>query len=72
MASRSLPPSRSRGNGPAITGTLSIACSGSGANSLGSDSSGASCVITTDSEGSRLARQSSHVQSIELRTYVFL
>ena len=72
MASRSLPPSRSRGNGPAITGTLSIAGSGSGGNSLGSDSSGASCVITTDSEGSRLARQSSHVQSIELRTYVFL
>ncbi|MCP9908929.1 BMC domain-containing protein, partial [Cyanobium sp. BA20m-p-22] len=37
-----------------------------------SGSSGASCVITTDSEGSRLARQSSQVQSIELRTYVFL
>ena len=72
MASRSLPPSRSRGNGPAITGTSSIAGSGSGGTSLGSDSSGASCVITTDSEGSRLARQSSHVQSIELRTYVFL
>ena len=37
-----------------------------------SGSSGACCVITTDSEGSRLARQSSQVQSIELRTYVFL
>jgi ethanolamine utilization microcompartment shell protein EutS len=36
------------------------------------EASGASCVITTDSEGRRLARQSSHVQSIELRTYVFL
>ncbi len=35
-------------------------------------SSGASCVITTDSESPRLARQNSHVQQIELRTYVFL
>lgn len=35
-------------------------------------SEGASCVITTDSEGARLARMSSHVESIELRTYVFL
>ncbi|MCP9790517.1 BMC domain-containing protein [Vulcanococcus limneticus Candia 3F8] len=34
--------------------------------------SAASCVITTDAEGARLSRQSSHVQSIELRTYVFL
>jgi ethanolamine utilization microcompartment shell protein EutS len=34
--------------------------------------SAASCVITTDSETSRLARESSHVESIELRTYVFL
>ncbi len=34
--------------------------------------SGASCVITTDSESSRVARQNSHVQQIELRTYVFL
>jgi ethanolamine utilization microcompartment shell protein EutS len=50
-----------RAAGPEITGT-----------SLSSDASGASCVITTDSEGRRLARQSSHVQSIELRTYVFL
>ena len=33
---------------------------------------GASCVITTDSETARVARQSSHVQQIELRTYVFL
>jgi ethanolamine utilization microcompartment shell protein EutS len=33
--------------------------------------SGASCVITTDTDGYRL-RQNSHVQSIELRTYVFL
>ena len=39
---------------------------------MGGGSSGASCVITTDSEGRRLANQSSHVQSIELRTYVFL
>jgi len=38
----------------------------------GGDVSGASCVITTDSEGRRLSRQSSHVQSIQLRTYVFL
>ena len=35
---------------------------------LGNDASGASCVITTDSEGRRLARQNSQVQSIELRT----
>ena len=34
--------------------------------------SGASCVITTDSETARVARQASHVQQIELRTYVFL
>ncbi len=33
--------------------------------------SGASCVITTDTDGYRL-RLNSHVQSIELRTYVFL
>ena len=51
----------SSSSGTQITGTQ-----------VGRDSSGASCVITTDSEGSRLARQSSHVQSIELRTYVFL
>lgn len=36
---------------------------------LGLGSSGPSCVITTDSEG---LRTSSQVQSIELRTYVFL
>ncbi len=35
-------------------------------------SSGASCVITTDSETARVARQASHVQQIELRSYVFL
>jgi ethanolamine utilization microcompartment shell protein EutS len=51
--------------GAAITGTAITGSPGSG------DSDGASCVITTDSEGRRL-RQSSHVQSIELRTYVFL
>ncbi len=34
--------------------------------------SGASCVITTDSEKSLVSRQASHVQQIELRTYVFL
>jgi ethanolamine utilization microcompartment shell protein EutS len=50
---------------PEITGT--VVQHGSG--SPGGD--GASCVITTDSESSRL-RQASHVQSIELRTYVFL
>ena len=33
--------------------------------------SGASCVITTDTDGYRL-RLNSHVQSIELRTYIFL
>ncbi len=33
---------------------------------------GASCVITTDSETARVARQASHVQQIELRTYVFI
>ena len=34
--------------------------------------SGASCVITTDTEKSLVARQASHVQQIELRSYVFL
>ncbi len=53
--------SRRRAAGLRITGT-----------DVSGESSGASCVITTDSEGRRLARQSSHVQSIELRTYVFL
>ena len=33
---------------------------------------GASCVITTDTEKSLVARQASHVQQIELRSYVFL
>ena len=33
---------------------------------------GASCVVTTDSESPRLLRQNSHVQSIELRTHVFI
>ncbi|MCT0225186.1 BMC domain-containing protein [Synechococcus sp. CS-1328] len=51
----------SRREAPRITGT-----------EVRSDSSGASCVITTDSEGRRLANQTSHVQSIELRSYVFL
>jgi len=35
-------------------------------------SAGPSCVITTEGEATRQVRQSSHVQSIELRTYVFL
>ncbi len=48
---------------PAITGTDVSGIQG--------DSSGASCVITTDTDGYRL-RLNSHVQSIELRTYVFL
>ncbi|WP_254217232.1 BMC domain-containing protein [Synechococcus sp. CCY 9618] len=52
---------RRRAAGLRITGT-----------DVSGESSGASCVITTDSEGRRLARQSSQVQSIELRTYVFL
>ena len=34
--------------------------------------SGASCVVTTDSESSRFTRRNSHVQSIELRTHVFI
>ena len=34
--------------------------------------SGASCVVTTDSESSRLSRKNSLVQSIELRTHVFI
>ena len=37
-----------------------------------SSAGGASCVVTTDSESPRLLRQNSHVQSIELRTYVFI
>jgi len=66
LAGSSLQPSPvQRGTAPSgssrVTGT-----------EVGVGSSGASCVITTDSEGRRLANQSSHVQSIELRTYVFL
>ena len=37
-----------------------------------SQNSGADCLITTDSETARVARQASHLQQIELRTYVFL
>ena len=37
-----------------------------------SQSSGASCFITTDSEKSLVSRQASQVEQIELRTYVFL
>ena len=54
-----------QGSRPVVTGTEV-------GGPLSSEASGASCVITTDSEGRRLARQNSHVQSIELRTYVFL
>ncbi|AAP99593.1 MULTISPECIES: hypothetical protein [Prochlorococcus] len=39
---------------------------------VGPQASGASCVITTDSEKSLVSRQASHVQQIELRSYVFL
>ncbi len=39
---------------------------------VNSQASGASCVITTDSEKSLVSRQTSHVQQIELRSYVFL
>ncbi len=39
---------------------------------VGTQDSGASCVITTDSEKSLVTRQASHIQQIELRTYVFL
>jgi len=52
--------------GPAITGTV---VRGPAADA---NRDGASCVITTDSEGARLTRSNSHVESIELRTYVFL
>ncbi len=48
-------------NGVVVTGT-----------EVDPPSSGASCVITTDTEKSLVARQASHVQQIELRTYVFL
>ena len=62
-----------QGSRPLVTGTEMGASRGGGlGSSLGSDASGASCVITTDSEGRRLSRQNSHVQSIELRTDVFL
>jgi len=60
-----------RRTGPvAITGTDVGVGAGSAEREPGQ--SAASCVITTDSETSRLARESSHVESIELRTYVFL
>ncbi len=36
-----------------------------------SQSNGASCFITTDSEKSLVSRQASQVEQIELRTYVF-
>ena len=62
-----------QGSRPLVTGTEMGASRGGGlGSSLTSDASGASCVVTTDSEGRRISRQSSHVQSIELRTYVFL
>ena len=50
---------RRRGGSALVTGT-----------EVHSSSAGASCVITTDSEAPRL--MSSQVQSIELRTYVFI
>ncbi|MFM7287566.1 MAG: hypothetical protein ACKO02_12250, partial [Cyanobium sp.] len=53
-------------SGPAITGTVVDSLAGE------PERDGASCVITTDSEGARLTRLNSHVESIELRTYVFL
>ncbi len=64
-------PPRQRSRSVQITGT-DLGFSGSGSSLEALQLSAASCVITTDSEGSRLARQSSQVQSIELRTYVFL
>ena len=60
---------RRRSQAPiAITGTDLGMGGGHGA----LEASAPSCVITTDNEAPRLARQSSQVQSIELRTYVFL
>ncbi|MBM5809299.1 MAG: hypothetical protein FJ051_05685, partial [Cyanobacteria bacterium M_surface_9_m1_291] len=61
-----------RRSGPvAITGT-DVGVGRSQGQPAAVQTSAASCVITTDSETSRLARESSHVESIELRTYVFL
>ncbi len=37
-----------------------------------SQDSGKNIAITTDSETARVARQASHIQQIELRTYIFL
>ena len=37
-----------------------------------SSASGASCVVTTDSESSRFTRRNSHVKSIVLRTHVII
>jgi len=66
LAGSSLQPS------PVQRGTAPSGASRVTGTEVGVGNSGASCVITTDSEGRRLANQSSHVQSIELRTYVFL
>ena len=52
---------RRRGGSALVTGT-----------EVTSQQGGASCVVTTDSESPRLLRQNSHVQSIELRTHVFI
>ncbi len=52
---------RRRGSSALVTGTEVTPQQG-----------GASCVVTTDSESPRLLRQNSHVQSIELRTHVFI
>ena len=52
---------RRRGGRALVTGT-----------EVTSHQGGASCVVTTDSESPRLQRQNSHVQSIELRTHVFI
>jgi ethanolamine utilization microcompartment shell protein EutS len=52
---------RRRGGSSLVTGT-----------EVTSQHGGASCVVTTDSESPRLLRQNSQVQSIELRTHVFI
>jgi ethanolamine utilization microcompartment shell protein EutS len=62
--------SRRRSGAVQITGT-SLGFSGSGTSLDELHPSAASCVITTDSEA-RLVSRSSAVESIELRTYVFL
>jgi ethanolamine utilization microcompartment shell protein EutS len=61
---------RRRSSGVQITGT-NLGFSGSGTPLDELHPSAASCVITTDSEA-RLVSQASAVESIELRTYVFL